>query len=168
MSCAKIYARRTKHLATEKDSPDHAVNVSGGHPCRASAVGGLIFCPNPSPRPGNGESPELCSIRGFGIRFVICWMNHPIVETPGIEPGSVIPPHSSYDYSRFSACARCTDGSVERSRKYSQNACGSSTPIGPWSLPMSTVFPVAIPRFCCRAAMNRPRAALRLTVALYR
>ena len=31
---------------------------------------------------------------------------------------------------------------------------------------MSSVFPNVIPRFCCRAAVNWPRATLRLTVAL--
>lgn len=32
----------------------------------------------------------------------------------------------------------------------------------------SAVFPAAILRFCCRAAVNRPRATLRFTMALYR
>jgi len=34
------------------------------------------------------------------------------------------------------------------------------------SFTTSSVFPNVIPRFCCRAAVNWPRATLRLTVAL--
>ena len=39
-------------------------------------------------------------------------------------------------------------------------------PIGHQSLLTSAVFPAAIPRFCCRAAVDRPRAPLLVTMSL--
>ena len=40
-------------------------------------------------------------------------------------------------------------------------------PIRHRSSPTPTVFPVAIPRFCCRAAVDRPRAPLLVTMSLH-
>ena len=39
-------------------------------------------------------------------------------------------------------------------------------PSGHRTFPMSAVFPAAILRFCCRAAVDRPRAAFLLTMSL--
>ena len=56
-----------------------------------------------------------------------------------------------------------TGGSATR---YRSNKSRYVFPDGHRSFPTSTVFPVVIPRFCCRAAVNWPRATLRLTIAL--
>src|SRR6185436_18255069 len=40
-------------------------------------------------------------------------------------------------------------------------------PIGQRSFPPPACFQAVILRFCCRAAVDRPRAALRLTMCLY-
>jgi hypothetical protein len=39
-------------------------------------------------------------------------------------------------------------------------------PCGQRSFSPSAVFPAAIPRFCCRAAVNRPRAPFLVTMSL--
>ena len=38
-------------------------------------------------------------------------------------------------------------------------------PQGQWSCPLSAVFPAVVPRFCCRAAVDRPRVTSRLTMS---
>ena len=40
-------------------------------------------------------------------------------------------------------------------------------PSGHRSFPTPAVFPAAIPRFCCRAAVDRPRAPFLVTMSLH-
>ncbi len=70
-----------------------------------------------------------------------------------------------YDHSRRRGCHSLTGGSVDRLT----SRCGGPRSVFPEcqrSFLPSAVFPAAIPRFCCRAAMEWPRAALLLTIFL--
>ena len=42
-----------------------------------------------------------------------------------------------------------------------------SFPVSQWSSPPPSHFRPVIPRFCCQAAVNRPRAPLLVTMSLY-
>ena len=66
----------------------------------------------------------------------------------------------------------------DHSRDCGADGCPTAGSVGPGgpppglspsqrSFPPSAVFPAVILRFCCRAAVDRPRAALRLTMSLY-
>ena len=87
---------------------------------------------------------------------------HPLVELGGIEPPSIrrrTPALRPFPTSRLTQSHRRV-GCLGCPRPRHVFPCGQR------SFSPSVVFPTAILRFCCRAAVNRPRAPLLVTMSL--
>ena len=86
-----------------------------------------------------------------------------MVELGGIEPPSIrryLPVIQPFPFRR---CRSTTDGSATQLPE-----SRVVFPTGQRSFPLPAFFRAVILRFCCRAAMDWPRAALLLTMSLYR
>ncbi len=89
-------------------------------------------------------APQNACVRGAGG-------NRTPVHQPVIELATTIP---DFD----------TDAVPPTGRLSARGGPRSVFPVSHRSFPTSTVFPVVIPHFCCRAVMEWPRAALLLTM----
>jgi len=85
------------------------------------------------------------------------------VELGGIEPPSI---SRWAPVIRLFPLQRCAALPAGRLLMHQVRKSRNDFPFGHRSFSTSAFFLAVIPRFCCRAAVNWPRATLRLTVAL--
>jgi hypothetical protein len=138
-------------------------------------VGGRGFVPTAFPLASQHEEPQVRAV--VTSPLVHCTKCYVTRISPGrwhnlarwswgeSNPRPSAGERTRYDHSRHRGCRSLTGGSVGHLTLGS----GGPRPVFPWRQPSfrpSVVFPTVISRFCCRAAGDRPRVALLLTMSL--